>query len=117
MTTFSAFAFVLADAAATNAPGNGGGGILASQWVMPVMLVVMFYFLLIRPQSQQRKALAARIAALQPGSKVVTNSGVHALVHSVKERTVMLKVAEGTMIEFDKAAIAVIQPKESDSKK
>jgi preprotein translocase subunit YajC len=117
MTAFSAFAFVLADAAATNAPANGGGGLLGSQWVMPVMLVVMFYFLLIRPQSQQRKALAARIAALQPGSKVVTNSGVHALVHSVKERTVMLKVAEGTMIEFDKAAIAVIQPKESDAKK
>jgi preprotein translocase YajC subunit len=68
------------------------------------LMVVMFYFLLIRPQQRQRKEQAARIAALQAGDKVVTTAGIHGIVHNVKEHTVVVKVAEGTMIEFDKMA-------------
>lgn len=84
---------------------------------MPVLLVVMFYFLLIRPQQRQRKEQQERINSLQPGARVVTTAGIHALVHTVKDRTVVLKVAEGTMIEFDKQAIASVQPKESSETK
>jgi preprotein translocase subunit YajC len=73
----------------------------------------MFYFLLIRPQQRQRKEQAARIAALQSGDKVVTTAGIHGIVHNVREQTVVLKVAEGTMIEFDKAAVATVTKKES----
>ena len=80
------------------------------------LMVVMFYFLLIRPQQRQRKEQAARIAALQNGDKVVTSAGIHGLVHNVKEHTVMVKVAEGTMIEFDKLAITAVHKKDSSSK-
>ena len=76
-------------------------------------MVVMFYFLLIRPQQRQRKELAARIAALQSGDRVVTTAGIHGIVHNVKEQTVILKVAEGTMLEFDKAAVATVQKKDA----
>jgi preprotein translocase subunit YajC len=81
---------------------------------IPLMLlmVVMFYFLLIRPQQRQRKELAARIAALQTGDKVVTTAGIHGIVHNIKDTTVVVKVAEGTMIEFDKPAIATVQKKD-----
>ena len=88
------------------------GGILGSPFVMMGLMVVMFYFLLIRPQQKQRKEMAARIASLQSGDKVVTSSGIHGIVHNVKEHTVMIKVAEGTMLEFDKAAIAVVHKKD-----
>lgn len=125
MTAFTAFLTFLAQAApaagapaGTPAPKNFIEQLLSSGLVMPLALVVMFYFLLIRPQQRQRKEMAERVAALQPGSKVVTTSGIYALVHSIKERTVVLKVAEGTTIEFDKSAIASIQSKESgDTKK
>lgn len=116
MTTFTAF---LTFVAQTTAPAGGSAPkgfveqLLSSGLIMPLALVVMFYFLLIRPQQRQRKEMEARIASLQTGTRVVTNSGIHALVHSVKERTVVLKVAEGTMIEFEKSAIASVQPKES----
>jgi len=82
-------------------------GLLGSPAVMMGLMVVMFYFLLIRPQQRQRKEQVARIAALQAGDKVVTSSGIHGIVHNVKEHTVIVKVAEGTMIEFDKLAIAI----------
>ena len=88
------------------------GGILGSPLVMMGLMVVMFYFLLIRPQQKQRKEMAARIASLQSGDKVVTTSGIHGIVHNVKEQTVVIKVAEGTMLEFDKAAVASVHKKD-----
>ena len=93
------------------------GGPLGSPWIMMGLMIVMFYFLLIRPQQRQRKEQAARIAALQNGDKVVTAAGIHGIVHNVKEHTVMVKVAEGTMIEFDKLAIAHVHKKETPASK
>jgi len=80
-----------------------------------VIMVVMFYFLLIRPQQRQRKELEKRISALQKGDSVITASGIHAIVHNIKDRTVMLKVAEGVMIEFDKQVVATVIKKEASS--
>lgn len=81
--------------------------------MLPVLMIVMFYFLLIRPQQRQRKEQAARIAALKNGDKVITTAGLHGIVHNVKETTVMIKVAEGTILEFDKPAIASVTKKET----
>jgi preprotein translocase subunit YajC len=96
---------VLAQAPPTQSP-------LGNPLIMMGLMVVMFYFLLIRPQQRQRKELAARIAALQAGDKVVTTSGIHGIIHNVKEHTVVIKVAEGTMLEFDKAAVANVHKKD-----
>jgi preprotein translocase subunit YajC len=92
---------------------QGPASLLGSPFVMMGLMIVMFYFLLIRPQQRQRKEQAARIAALQPGDKVITSAGIHGLVHNVKEHTVVVKVAEGTMIEFDKMAITTVHKKEA----
>ena len=89
------------------------GGILGNPLIMMGLMIVMFYFLLIRPQQRQRKEQAARIAALQSGDKVVTSAGIHGIVHNVRDHTVVLKVAEGTMVEFDKAAVATVTKKDS----
>lgn len=97
-------------------PPTGITAILARPEIMMVLMVVMFYFLLIRPQQKQRKEQAARIAALQSGDKVVTSAGIHGIVHNVKEHTVVIKVAEGTMIEFDKMAVTVVHKKDSSAK-
>lgn len=110
MTQITLFAHFLA---ATPPPQPGP---LSSPFVMMGLLVVMFYFLLIRPQQRQRKEMEARIASLESGDKVVTTAGLHGIVHNVKDRTVILKVAEGTMLEFDKPAIASVQKKDSAAK-
>jgi len=107
------FLSLLAEAA----PAAGTKNPLGDAWVMPVLMVVMFYFLLIRPQQRQRKELEKRIASLQKGDEVVTTAGIHAIVHNVKERTVVLKVAEGTLIEFDKPAVATVLKKDAAASK
>jgi preprotein translocase subunit YajC len=98
------------------APPAGPAGLLGNPLIMMGLMVVMFYFLLIRPQQRQRKEMAARIASLQAGDKVVTSAGIHGIVHNVKEHTVVVKVAEGTMLEFDKPAIATVHKKDVSAK-
>jgi preprotein translocase subunit YajC len=100
------------------AQGTGAqpqGNPMGQSWIMMVLMIVMFYFLLIRPQQRQRKELEKRISALQKGDEVVTTAGIHAIVHNVKDRTVVLKVAEGVMMEFDKPAVATVIKKEASS--
>jgi len=106
-----ALATLLADAPAAP-PAGAPGGLLGHPMMLMVLMIVMFYFLLIRPQQRQRKELAARIAALQTGDRVITTAGIHGIIHNVKDTTVVVKVAEGTMIEFDKPAIASVQKKD-----
>ncbi len=100
-------------AQAAPAKPEGLAAILGNPIVMMGLMAVMFYFLLIRPQQRQRKEQAARIAAMKNGDKVITTAGLHGIVHNVKDATVMVKVAEGTILEFDKPAIATVIKKES----
>ncbi len=78
---------------------------------MMILMFVIMYFLLIRPQRQRQKELEARVAQLRVGDKVVTSAGIHGLVTNVKERTLMVKVADNVKIEFEKSAIASTTPK------
>ncbi|MEO5916645.1 MAG: preprotein translocase subunit YajC [Luteolibacter sp.] len=100
-------------AADTTAAASGPAGLLGNPMIMMGLMVIMFYFLLIRPQQVQRKEMAARIASLQTGDRVITTSGIHGIVHNVKEHTVIVKVSEGTMLEFDKPAIASVKKKDA----
>ncbi len=113
MTSFLASISILAETPATP---KGPEGILGNPIIMPLVLLVVFYLLLIRPQQRQRKEQAARVAALQAGDKVVTSAGIHGIVHNVKDHTVVIKVAEGTMIEFDKLAVTIVHKKDIPAK-
>lgn len=92
------------------ASSSGGG---STQLIMLGLMVVMFYFLLIRPQQRQRKEMQKRIDSMQTGDKVVTTAGIHGLVHNIKEKTVVIKIADSTMVEFDKPAIALVIKKDA----
>lgn len=84
---------------------------------MMILMVVLMYFVAIRPQQKRQKELAARIAAMKIGDRVITSGGMYGLVANLKERTVLLKVADNVKIEFDKASIASILSKEADESK
>jgi preprotein translocase subunit YajC len=82
-------------------------------FIMMGLMVVMFYFLLIRPQQKQRKELQQRIDSMQTGDRVITSAGIHGLVHNIREKTVVVKIADNTMVEFDKAAMAIVVKKDA----
>ena len=81
---------------------------------LPLLLLVGFYFILLRPQQKQRKEQQKLIESLKTGDKVITASGIHGLISNVKERTVLLKVADNVKIEIDKAAVATVLDRSSE---
>ncbi len=90
---------------ASAAPAEGPAPNLLMQ-IMPLILIgVIFYFLLIRPQQKQRKEHQALVESLKTGDKVVTNAGIHGLIANVKDKTVVLKIAENVKVEFDKSSV------------
>ena len=77
----------------------------------PVMMALMFailYFMVIRPQSAERKKLQQKIDALKKGDKVLTSSGMFATVVSIEADRAVLKISEETKVEFAKSAITQV---------
>jgi len=68
---------------------------------------VMIYFVLFRPQSQQRKQQAKLQDALKSGDKIVTSSGIVGVVITVKDTTVSIRSADAKM-EITKASVVQI---------
>jgi preprotein translocase subunit YajC len=72
-----------------------------------ILLVVVFYFILIRPQQKRAKAQQKMLAALKPGDKAVTASGIIGTVLTVKDRTVSLRSGDAKF-EVTKASVTDI---------
>ena len=71
-------------------------------------IIAIFYFLIIRPQSRKKKETEKMLSSLRKGDKVVTIGGVHGIIQSVKETTVIVRVDENVKMEFNRSAISSI---------
>lgn len=91
---------------AAGADGQAVMGSGLSMFVPLILIVLIMYFLMIRPQNKKQKETEKMIAALKKGDKVVTIGGIHGVVSSTKENTVIVKVEDGAKIEFNRTAIA-----------
>jgi preprotein translocase subunit YajC len=91
-------------------------GQLLSTVVTFGLVFVIFYFLIIRPQNKKQKEMQQMIAGVKKGDKIVTIGGIHGVVAAVKETTVLVKVDDGTRIEFSKSAIASVSPAKAEEK-
>ncbi|QGT99909.1 Protein translocase subunit YajC [Candidatus Syntrophocurvum alkaliphilum] len=68
--------------------------------------LLVFYFLIIFPRKKQEKAHNELLDGLRTREKVVTIGGMHGEISKIKDDSVILKVHDGTEIEFLKKAIA-----------
>ena len=83
---------------------------------MPLVFIfVIFYFLLIRPQQKKAKDHAKLVSAIKTGDSVVTNAGIHGVISNVKDKTVIVKIADNVKVEFDRAAIVTIEASSSEN--
>ncbi|HEY1080905.1 MAG TPA: preprotein translocase subunit YajC [Prosthecobacter sp.] len=90
------------------APASGGG---PNMMIMMVLMFVMMYFVIIRPQRQRQKEQEKLINSVKVGDHVILNGGEHGIITSVKERTLMVKVADNVKIEYERSAIATVSKK------
>ncbi|MDR2900727.1 MAG: preprotein translocase subunit YajC [Treponema sp.] len=93
----------------------GAGGML--QMIVPLALVVViFYFLIIRPQNKKQKETQNMLNQMKKGDKIVTIGGIHGIIQSVDDTTVVVKVDENAKIKFLKSAIATVNAKADEKK-
>ena len=87
---------------AAQATGKG------SSWTMILMMVAVFavmYFLMIRPQKKQQKAIEEMRKSLTKGDKVITAGGIYGTIADIDETSVLIKVDGDVKIRVDKSCI------------
>lgn len=73
--------------------------------IMIVVLIAIFYFLMIRPQQKKAKEIRKFREALKEGDSVITAGGIHGKIHSVKDTTFIISIADGVKIKIDKGSV------------
>lgn len=89
------------------AADGGGLGLLT-----PLLLVgLIFYFIVIRPQSRERKQREAQLKALEKHDKVVTNAGIHGVVVALEDDIVTLRIDDknNVRVRFSRSSIWQVQ--------
>jgi preprotein translocase subunit YajC len=88
-------------------PAQSSNGFMS---LLPMLaFIAILYFLLIRPQQKRTKQHQALVASVKKGDKVVTNSGIIAVVSKVvSDQEIVLEIADGVHCRFYKSSIANI---------
>jgi preprotein translocase subunit YajC len=81
-----------------------------------IIMFVLFYFLLIRPQQKRQKQIVNMQNSLEKGDKIVTIGGLHGIVDSLDESTIVIRCGDGSRLTYDRSAVRdVIEKAKSPS--
>jgi preprotein translocase subunit YajC len=81
-----------------------------------IIMFVLFYFLLIRPQQKRQKQVMNMQNSLEKGDKIVTIGGLHGIVDSLDENTIVIRCGDGSRLTYDRSAVRdVIEKAKSSS--
>jgi len=89
----------------------GGESILASPIVPLIFVMVIFYFLLWRPQSQQRKQHESKLEAIRRNDTIVTNGGLVGKVVKVHDDELEVEIAKDVKVKVVRTLIADVRVK------
>lgn len=81
-----------------------------------VLIFVVFYLILIRPQQKQQKETRKMLEALKVGDRVLVSGGIFGIVAQIKDKSVVVKIAENTRVEMLRTAVQQVLPEESKDK-
>lgn len=70
-----------------------------------ILMFVLFYFLLIRPQQKRQREIQQMQNELKKGDKIITIGGLHGVVDSVDESTIVIKCGDGSRLTYDRSAV------------
>ena len=77
--------------------------------IMIGIALLFFYFILWRPEKKRRLEVEEKRNNLKKGDKV-TAMGIIGTIYKVQDQTVILRMVDGSKIEFLKAAITDVIP-------
>lgn len=77
-----------------------------------LLMIVIFYFLLIRPQQKRQRQVQEMQAALEKGDEIVTIGGLHGVIDSIDEDTIVI-TCNNSKLRFDRGAVREVKTDES----
>lgn len=97
-------------AEAASGSGRAPQSPLGTMGMMAIIFAIM-YFIMIRPQKRREKERKEMITNLKSGCRVLLTSGIIGEVITVKEQTLIVRIADNTRIEVVRAAISQLLEK------
>ncbi len=79
------------------------------QFAPIVIIGVIFYLLIFMPMRKRQKKMEAMISELKNNDKVILSSGIYGVVAGVKDKTLIIKIADQVKIEVTKSSVAGLQ--------
>lgn len=74
--------------------------------LMIVAVIALFYFMLLRPQQKRAKEQKTLMAAIKPGDRVMTISGIVGTVSHLGEKQAIIEISPGVEMTVVKGAIS-----------
>ncbi len=96
-----------ADGAAAQGSGIG-------MFVYLGLMLLLLYFMLIRPQRRREKERRALLDAVKTGDRILFAGGLIGTVANVKDKTLLVKLADNVKVEVARACVAQILTKDSN---
>jgi preprotein translocase subunit YajC len=91
----------------------GAGGALSQFLLLFAPLFAIWYFLVIRPQQQQRRKTQTMLSNLKTGDRVVTSGGIYGTIISFKNGIVQLQIANQVKVDLLRSAITGVVTEET----
>jgi preprotein translocase subunit YajC len=79
-----------------------------------IFMVAIFYFVMIRPQRRREKERKAMIESVKSGARVLLTSGIIGEIATVKEKTLIVRIADQTKVEILKSAVSQVLEDKGD---
>lgn len=92
---------------AAGAETGGSSLIMMVMWI--VIMGAVFYFMAIRPQKKQQKAMQNLISTLEAGDSVLTTSGFYGVVIDVMEEVVIVEFGNNKNCRIPMKKTAVVE--------
>jgi len=106
----SFFAILISTAAAQDAASPTSTGL--SGLVPIILMIPIFYFLIIRPQQQQRKKHQAMVDGVKRGDTVVTSGGlVGKVTKASSDPEIQVEIADGVQVTVMRGTLADVRAK------
>ena len=96
------------------APAGGSGAAPQSSAFMFVwlgLMVALFYFMLIRPQKRREKERQTLLSAVKTGDRVLFAGGLLGVVANVKDKTLIVKIADNVKVEIVRSCVSQVLEK------
>jgi len=71
-----------------------------------ILMIAVMYLLIFRPQQKRQKEHQKMLDAVKKGDRIVTTGGLHGVVKDVRDDVLLVKIAENTVVELSRGAVA-----------